>query len=185
MADSSLPDVPILIETPARPYFPMVRCHYLCLEYDTPRGGWGISVGGPMMPFLMLGLTGIIQQPFGAPRFNTYGLIDGLFERIEEEAGLSVNFEDIWLPEFLFSPLPHVGDVYRAGLKLFVLAFRWRDAQVSRLEFEARSKDLGNEMTFSEEETRAFQGWTAEQISMAQNQGPKDLRLQLKSKSEQ
>ena len=185
MGDSSPADVPILIETPARPYFPMVRCHYLCVEYDTPRVGWGISIDSQMMPFLMLGLTGIIQQPFGAPRFNTYELIDGLFERIEEEAGLSINFEDIWLPEFLFSPSPHVGDVYRAGLKLFVLAFRCRDAQVSRQEFEARCKDLGNEMTFSEEETRAFQGWAAEQISMAQNQGAKDLRLRLRTKFEQ
>jgi hypothetical protein len=41
------PDVPVLVETAARPYFPMVRCHYLSIEYDTPRAGWGISLGGP------------------------------------------------------------------------------------------------------------------------------------------
>ena len=52
-----------------------------------------------MMPFLMLGLAGIIQQPFDAARFSNYGLIEGLFERIEKDPGLSLNFEDIWLPD--------------------------------------------------------------------------------------
>jgi hypothetical protein len=172
-------DVPILIETPARSYFPMVRCHYLSIEYDTPREGWGISLGGPMMPFLMLGLAGIIQQPFGAERFSNYGLIDGLFRRIEEDAGLSLNFEDIWLPNFLFPSQPHVGDVYRAGLTLFVLAFQYRDVQLAQQEFEARCKDLWNEIAFSKDETNAFRDWTAEQVSMAQNREPKDPKLQL------
>lgn len=36
MNASPQPDVPILVETPARRYFPMVRCHYLSSEYDTP-----------------------------------------------------------------------------------------------------------------------------------------------------
>ncbi len=70
MNPSPQPVVPVLIETPARSYFPMVRCHYLSIEYDTPRAGWGISLGGSMMPFLMLGLAGIIQQPFDAARFS-------------------------------------------------------------------------------------------------------------------
>jgi hypothetical protein len=176
--------VPILIETPARAYFPMVRCHYLAIEYDTPRMGWGISLGGPMMPFLMLGLAGIIQQPFDAERFSNYGLIEGLFRRIEEDSGLSLNFEDIWLPSFLFSSSAHVGDVYRAGLRLFVLALQYRDVQLPKQEFEARCKDLGNEIVFSEDETRAFRSWIAEQVSMAQNREPKDRNLRLGTRNE-
>jgi len=177
-------DVPVLVETPARPYFPMVRCHYLSIEYDTPRAGWGISLGGPMMPFLMLGLAGIIQQPFDAARFSNYGLIEGLFERIEKDPGLSLNLEDIWLPDFLFSRSLRVGDVYRTGLRLFVLAFQYRDVQLSQQGFEARCKDLGNEIVFSEEETSAFRSWTAEQVSMAQNSEPKEPKLQLRTKFE-
>ncbi len=105
-----------------------------------------------------------------------------MFERIEKDPGLSLSFEDIWLPDFLFSRSLHVGDVYRTGLRLFVFAFQYRDVQLPRQEFEARCKDLGNEIVFSEEETSAFRGWTAEQVSMAQNREPKDPRLQLKTK---
>ena len=184
MPDPPQVDVPILIETPARPYFPMVRCHYLSIEFDTPRAGWEIDLDGPTMPFLMLGLAGIIQQPFGAGRFSNYGLIEGLFERIEEDAGLSLNFEDLWLPDFLFSPSPHVGDVYRAGIKLFVLAFQYRDAQLPQQEFLARCKDLLPEIAFSQDETTAFRGWSAEQISIAQHREAKDRRLQLRTRDE-
>lgn len=40
-------DVPVLVETPARPYFPMVRCHYLSIEYDAPRAGWESASADP------------------------------------------------------------------------------------------------------------------------------------------
>lgn len=137
-----------------------------------------------MMPFLMLGLAGIILQPFDSARFSNYGLIEGLFEHVEKDPGSSLNFEDIWLPNFLFSHPPHVGEVYRTGFTLFVLAFQYRDLQLSQHGFEARCEDLANEIVFSEEETSAFRSWTAEQVSMAQNSEPKDPTLQLRTKFE-
>src|SRR5690348_553657 len=101
MTFSPQPNVPILIETPGRVAFPMVRCHYLSVECDDPRTGWNLELQGSEMPFLMLSLVGIVQQPFGAPRFNTYNLIDGFFQFIEDQSFLTVNFEDVWLPDFL------------------------------------------------------------------------------------
>jgi len=184
MVESLQPDVPILVETPARPFFSMVRCHYLSIEYDTPQAGWGISFGGVRMPFLMLGLTGIVRQPFGADRFNDYGLIDGFFQEIEARTELSLNFEDIWMPAFLFGGSPQVGDVYRVGLKLFVLAFQYRDTRFSQEEFEAHCNELRREISFSADETAAFKGWTAEQIAMAQSREPKDPKLQLRTITE-
>lgn len=137
------------------------------------------------MPFLMLNLVGIVQQPFGAPRFSTYGLIDGLFQLIEDQASLTINFEDIWLPDFLMHPKPGVGDVYRVGNKLFVVAFQYRDGRHSRDTFESLSKELHREIVISEEETRAFKGWTAEQFSTAQNRPAKNPNLRLPTREEQ
>src|SRR5437763_675775 len=126
------PDVPILIETPSRKAFPMVRCHYLSVECDDPRSGWRLELQGMATPFLMLNLVGIVQQPFGATRFNNYSLIDGFFQVIEDQADLTINFEDLWLPEFLFLPKVAVGDVYRVGIRLFTVAYQYRDGRHSR-----------------------------------------------------
>jgi len=91
-------DVPIIVETLSRPYFPMNRCSYLYVESDEPRPGWSLN----SMPFLMLGLVGIIQVPFGAPRFDQYQHLSQLFQGLEDQMGMTINFADIWLPDFMF-----------------------------------------------------------------------------------
>jgi hypothetical protein len=78
-----------------------------------------------------------------------------------------------------------VGDVYRVGLGLFVLAFQYRDDRFSREESEAHCKDLQKAIFFSEDETQAFRNWAREQISKAQSSGPKNPILQLRLKREQ
>lgn len=176
------PDVPVLIETLSRSLFPMVRCHYISVECDDPLPGWGLQLQGLEMPFLMLNLVGIVQQPFGAARFNSYSLIDQFFERIEEQASLSVNFEDIWLPSFLFQARVSIGDVYRVRSKLFILAYQYRDGRYTQQDFEEHCKELQPEIVISEDETRAFRGWTAEQFSIVQNRPPKNSNLQLPAK---
>jgi hypothetical protein len=175
------PDVPVLVETPNRPYFQMVRCHYISVECNDPRPEWQINLGGQPMPFLMLGLVGIIQQPFDAPRFNTYGLIDQLFAGIEARADLLINFNDIWLPGFLFKADPGVGDVYRVVNELFTWAYRFRDGQSNKTDFEENCRRLHG-IAFSEDETRAFKDWSAEQISGAQKRPPKNPELKLQTK---
>ena len=182
MPYSPKPDVPILVETVARPSFPLVRCHYLAVEFDTPDRGWSITMGGITSPFLMLGLAGIVQQPFGAAYFDNYLLIEDFFQGVEEMGGL-VNFEDLWLPEFLFLTTPKVGDVYRVELALFRAAFEFRDSRISSEDFEVRGKELHNQISFSEAETRVFGGWAGEHIAMAERGEPKNPRLQLQTKN--
>lgn len=135
-------DVPIFVETPARPYFQMVRCSYMSIECDDPSPGWQISFNNQVAPFLLLELVGIVQQPFGAPRFNTYNLVDQLFQQVEKQAFLLINFADLWLPGFLFSGPAKVGDVYRVPNELFNEAFRFRDGQSNQRQFEVRCKEL-------------------------------------------
>lgn len=158
------PDVPILVETPARDFFPMVRCHYLCIECDTPTSEWRLGVEGLTMPFLMLGLSGVVLQPFAAPQFNNPGVIEHFFAELEQQPSLSINFEDIWLPGVLFHTPPHVGAVYRVRRDLFQLAHQFRDRQVNQQDFETRCIELRRQILFSKEETKAFEVWSAEQI---------------------
>jgi len=182
---SPQPDVPVLIETASRSGFSMTRCHYLSIECDDPRAGWNLQLQATSTPFLLLNLVGIVQQPFGAPRFNTYGLIDRLFELVEDEKSLTINFEDIWLPNSLFHGEVTVGDVYRVGTKLFTVAYQYRDGRHSTETFEQLCQELHNDIVFSEDETRAFKEWTAEQFLMAQNQSPKNVELQLPTRKQE
>ncbi len=181
MASSQGLDVPILVETLTRPYFPMVRCNYISIECDDPSPGWQIGLNNLFAPFLLLELVGIVQQPLGAARFTSYTLVNQLFEQVEKQASLIINFEDIWLPSFLFASPLHVGDVYRVSNELFSEAFRYRDGRRNQEQFEGRCKELAP-IVISPEETRAFAGWIAEQISGAQNSAPKDPDLQLRTK---
>ena len=181
MASPHSPDVPIFVETADRPYFQMVRCSYMSIECDDPSPGWQIRLNNQVAPFLLLELVGIVQQPFGAPRFSNYNLVDQLFQQVEKQAFLLINFADLWLPRFLFSASVQVGDVYHVTNEVFNEAFRFRDGQSNQRQFELQCKELPP-VVFSPEETRAFGSWVAEQISGAQNSAPKNPELQLRTR---
>ena len=181
MIDFRVDDIPVSVETLSRPYFPMVRCNYLYIECDEPRPGWTIGIGAGRLPFLMLGLVGIIQTPFDAPRFSEYRHVDELFERIEG-SGFLVHFADIWLPHFVFGPRePHVGDVYRIDVRVFKMAQSFRDGGVTQEHFLDGLRDLTDRVgvTFSEEETRSFLAWSVENLLAARNQPDKSPELKL------
>jgi hypothetical protein len=182
MVNPQSPDVPIFVETASRAYFPMVRCSYISIECDDPRPGWQIGLGNGFASFLLLELVGIVQQPLGAVRFSSKTLIDRLFEQVEEQEFLLINFADIWLPQFLFASPPGVGDVYRVANGLFAEAFRFRDGQQDQQHFEERCKGQPP-LAISADETRAFAAWTDEQISTAQTRPPKDPRLRLPTRT--
>jgi hypothetical protein len=179
--DSAADDIPISVETLSRPYFPMVRCNYLYLECDAPRPGWTLGINSGRLPFLMLGLMGIVQAPFDAPRFTEYRHLDELFARVEEN-GFQVHFADIWLPDFVFGPRePHVGDVYRVDVRVFKMAQLFRDGGVTQEHFLDFLRDSTDQIgvRFSEEETRVFLAWTVENLSAAAIQPDKDPELKL------
>jgi hypothetical protein len=182
---SPSPDVPILLETLGRPFFPMIRCNYLSVECNDPRPGWQLGVGGETTPFLMLGLVGIVHQPFGAARFTTSHLIQELFRRIEEEADLLINFDDLWLPDFLFGPRRTPGHVYRVENKLFTLAYLFREGRQKRDNFQEQCAELRQSVILSDEETAAFADWSKEQVSIAKERAPKNPQLRLRSKPSQ
>jgi len=173
--------VPIVVETLSRPYFPMHRCSYLYVECDEPRPGWALN----NMPFLMLGLVGIIQVPLGALRFEQFQHLTELFETLEEKMGMTINFADIWLPDFMFrSRRVRVGDVYRLELEMFKNAFLFRDGRMPRNMFLGQAERIGESLQFSEVETRVFTGWSQENMSALAHQPDKNPELRLRNRDE-
>lgn len=186
MVASSGPDVPILVETPARPFFRMVRCHYLAIEYSDPQPGWEIRPEGILtaLPFLMLELVGIVHQPLNGGRFTSHTLIEELFEQLEDKAGLLINFEDIWLPQFFFDREVAVGDVYRLGKELFRQAYLFREGRLTDGHFGEDFKRFRDTLVFSEEETRAFTLWSDKEVFRAQESPPKNTELRLPTRED-
>jgi len=183
LTEPGSPDVPIIVDSVKRhPDFQMTRCNYLSVECDSPHPDWLLSIGGERFPFLMLGLMGVVQQPFGAPLFSNADQIDDLFRRIEDEGKLLVDIEDIWLPNFLFegiSPTPSAGMVYRVTNLLFTLALLYREGSQESEAFEVSCRELREGLRFSTEETEAFEKWGGKQIVSAIEQYPKDKNYAL------
>lgn len=177
-------DIPILVETLGRSFFPMVRCLYIAIEFDTPSNQWSLGIAGQSSPFLMLGLTGVVQAPLGANSFNNPGIIDKFIDTVEDADGM-VLFEDIWLPSDLFNGEVSEGDVYRVGVDLFRHAFSFRDGRSNEEKFRFAVREFHGQMGFSAEETVAFRKWSAGTIERARREGPKDATLQLERRREQ
>lgn len=174
-------DVPVLIETPSRHGQPLVRCIYMSVEMSEPSPGWEITLDGQTMPFLMLGLAGIVLQPFSAPRFDSYAVIEDFFTRLESRKELLLVFQDLWLPPFLLPHEVQLGAVYRLRLDLFRDAHRFRESGMMLSEFESVCQEHMNALFESPEEARAFSGWIAEQVGMA-TETPKSSQLAMRLK---
>jgi hypothetical protein len=177
-------DVPLVVDSVAAyESFPIVRCNYLSIECDSPEAGWTIRIGRERLPFLMLGLVGIVTRPFVSERFTSIDLIEDLFKRTEAQAGLVIHVDDIWLPMGLFdriNPEPASGRVYRIKTNLFVLALAFREGRLDPNTFRHRCARFKQPLVFSENETRPFREWRGQQIQNAKDQYPKNRELELR-----
>lgn len=176
------PDIPVQVESGSRPFFPMVRCTYLSIECEDPLAGWNIVMNGTSNPFLLLGLSGIIYAPFGSSSFNSIQLLDDLFDRFEDKGGLLINFDDLWLPAFLFSRDVHVEEVYRLGYDLFLLAYAFRNGRLPLEIFQRNAERMRELLRFSETETKVFMEWSERQMALARELPPKNPDLQLRKR---
>ena len=177
-------DVPVVVDSvKTYKYFPMVRCNYLSIECDSPTAGWVIGLGGEELPFMMLGLVGIVTRPFASERFNSIELIEDLFERIEDKADLLVDVDDIWLPMFLFDRTnlkPEAGHVYRIKSDAFALALAFREGRLDLDTFHDRCERLKRPLVLSEDEMGPFREWRELQVQNAIKQYPKNRKFELK-----
>jgi hypothetical protein len=68
----------------------MTRFGYFTVECDVPGGVWTLGVGGSEIPFLMLGLEGIVLSPSrDEGLFDSPQTIRDALDRIEEDPSLT------------------------------------------------------------------------------------------------
>lgn len=185
--------IPVLAESfKVEPEFKMVRCIYFSIECDTPMPGWHLSLNEQIdIPFIMLGLSGIIYQPIGSTGgFDDYNKINTLFDTIEKEPGIYIDTNDIWLPNNLFTEITGEkvkGHIFRISFDLFVNAWQYRNDRITLSEFEKYCNKTNNKMiNTSEKETQAFNDWWKELIEETRRQyHESEKRLQLRYKGKE
>ena len=177
--------IPVIVDAiKTHESFPMVRCNYLSVECDFPNPRWTIGIGGEDLPFMMLGLVGIITRPIGAETFYNINLIENLYNKIEDEAGLFIEVDDIWLPMLLLHSAkiePELGDVYRIDSDVFTEAFAFREGRIDQETFLSQIKQIERPLVLSAEETVVFKQWRGLQIQKAKAQYPKNDNAKLRS----
>ena len=163
--------VPVVVDSiKRRDDFQMVRCNYLTVQCDAPSSDWQLSLGGEPSSFLMLGLIGIIRQPFGGDHFDSPESIEATLDRFEERNELFVDVDDLWIPEFVLRHAANdfqLGDVFRIGEDLFSAAFRYREGQLEQDAFIEAGEQYISQAALSEMESEAFRAWHWQQVDAA------------------
>ena len=163
--------VPVVVDSiKRRDDFPMVRCNYLTVQCDAPSPDWQLTLGGEPSSFLMLGLVGIIRQPFGGGHFDSADNIESTLDRFEERSELFIDVDDLWIPEFVLRHAAKdfkLGDVFRIGEELFSAAFRYREGQLEQENFLELSDQHLAQAVHSEIESAAFRTWHWQQVDAA------------------
>ena len=162
--------VPVFIDDrKAAAVLALTRCTYFSIESDGPSDAWRLELKKQRIPFLLLGLSGVITAPSRRrPFFDSPASIDGLFETIESTPGLFVDINDIWLPNALFGNRPAArGDVYRIDAHLFLKAQNFRVGRLTPPSFGAIGEGRTESLRFSEVETRVFKEWSSSHIKAA------------------
>lgn len=164
--------VPIIIDD-IKEYegFKMSRCCYFSIEFDDLGEDWVLGFSNMAIPFMMIGLQGIISSPVGNyGSFNTASDIEYLFNLIEgNDNGLYVDVNDIWVPNSAFKDEEYfkIGSTYRMGYELFRLCYNFRNQRISKTEFLESSIEYTGQLDYSKIETESFRTWEKNQIEEA------------------
>ncbi len=161
----------------------MSRFTYYTIECDELSLGWEIELEKIRIPVCLIGLSAIVWRPIDEKlhEFTNPQLIDDLFNAIEEKENLFIEFEEIWIPNYIFSKLSkNRGDVFRLKLDLFNYAFRYQSGKLEMEEYTTGVDRFINDIKFSEAETDAFKNWSNEQVSVAKELYPKNKELEIK-----
>lgn len=182
--------IPVILDGMVREGGPgyVGRCVYFSIVADEPRTNWTLGLEMERIPFVMLGLQGIIHRPVEADEeeFIHPWLLEKLIRRVEEQAGMSVETEFLWLPGWLLeqawsvspatereAPQPTRGSLFRVAAPLFAAAFRAaRDGTGFDTLWEGEVRvGEGPEpaLRYSPVETEAVRRWSREQAVESAN----------------
>jgi hypothetical protein len=164
--------IPIVIDdTSSGKTVKMSRCTYFSIRCDTPSTNWALRLGDHSIPFLMLGLSGVVYRP--SPReelFDKPSKLEHLFNSIETQPDLYVDINDLWIPNMLFGANDQRrGHIYRIGKDLFIAAYRFTNNDIQNIEYLDICKKLSASARYSQLETIALKDWGLMHINEARN----------------
>ncbi len=164
--------IPIVVDdTRSRETLQMSRCTYFSIRCDTPSAGWEVRLGDRSIPFLMLGLSGVIYRPSPEEElFDDPGKLEFLFKSIEEHPDLYIDISNLWIPTVTFGGGSHKrGMVYRITKKLFDTAYRFTNNEIQTEEYLTMCKEMIGAVRYSPLETGALKKWGEMHIREAKN----------------
>lgn len=186
--------VPVIVDSHAREKsaLSITRCVYFCITADDPGTQWTLRNPRLDVPFLMLGLHGVILRPDQSePEFTSPDLLNRLIKDIEQDDRFAVETGYLWLPTDMLdrartstrcgrtetSSEAERGDVFRVDGKLFFDAWQAAfgsgnfDLAMRELaEMDLRGSGDGRPLVrFSPRETLAFRDWSEMQVLNCEN----------------
>lgn len=189
-ADAGVNSVPMIVDASrAIGGSSFLRCTYFSIECDRPENGWTLGLQGQNIPFLMMGISGIICHPSRQKRlFDTPRDIIDLFNRVEA-AGLAVTTGCLLVPERLAQRTQQSqiskGDAIRADARLFAFLFAAHTSGHDLRDLARRLSDLPREALHSSEvEAAAFRQWARLVVVGAIEQYPKNGEFALRWREE-
>ncbi|MEA3211689.1 MAG: hypothetical protein QOE70_4746 [Chthoniobacter sp.] len=175
--------VPLIVDSiTSSEEFDMARLIFFYIDAEESLDQWWLGLDGESIPFLMLGLAGIIVVPDGGDEFTNPQQIRDFFDRIETLPNREMRVEtgDVWVPRSLLTARYETaarGDVFRVSFRLFGDSYSFRAGRIDREKFEHVMRDRAIEATFSEVETKAFREWSASEIGRSRERMNPELKL--------
>ena len=165
--------------------FEMTRCTYYSIACDVPTPAALDGVRGKRVPFLAMGLSGVIYKPLGRARlFKTARQIREIFAAIEGSDGLYVDVDDLWIPNAAFEGTPEEhrvrGAIFRVSPEVFRMTADYRVGRIASKDLHDRSTRRRAEIGYSPEETAAFRAWSQDVVSAAKHYYAKNPKMRLK-----
>lgn len=166
--------------------FKMSRCTYFSVATTLLSLDQSSDILDEKIPYLIVGVTGVIFQPSGkSPFFDCPQKITDFFDAVEEKSDFYVDINDIWVPNFVFrKKFSKRGRVFRISPVLFRSAFQFQNEQITEKEFLDFCKKVNLQAVFSPGETKAFSVWGEQQIKGARDHYRTNKELWLKHKND-
>ncbi len=159
----------------------VVRCSYYSVRSETPLPNWTINVLGISSRMLIIDLEAILVGPPDKDVFNSIEEIDLMYDFVENNEGVFVDINDIWIPTTWFGNINiKQGLVFRIDQEKFTLCWKLRNDYISYDEFELGCKEIEELfIIFSGSETSIFEKWTRKQIEDSKEiyQGSREIYL--------
>lgn len=170
MATQTQLAIPAVVDDVKRdPEFPMSRLYYFAVQTDNP------PLPPAFIDFIVpFGAANIVWRP-DANRglFDSLHAFNDLLHAVESQTNFDalVVTDSLWMPNaVLFDEFRGYqrGSLFRVGLELFRVAYRFVDDQMTLSEFETACRDLLKQdrdlLRYSADESQALDNWHGEQI---------------------